>query len=195
MAHGSKKVVIVGAGFGGLETAKALNKRQFGDITIIDKTNHHLFQPLLYQVASAALSPNDIAVPVREIFRDHDNTFVLMGEVVRIDKEGQFVEMRDKSRLAYDYLILSPGARHSYFGHPEWEAIAPGLKTLEDALFIREKILLSFEKAERCACAEDAEAYLNFVVIGGGPTGVELSGAIAEIAFKTMRGFAAATKR
>lgn len=179
------KVVILGGGFGGLNAAKALGNSNV-DVWLVDQTNHHLFQPLLYQVASAALSPGDIAVPIREILSGYENITVIMGEAVRIDKEKKVIEFRNGDRMGFDYLILAVGARHSYFGHPEWEVFAPGLKTLNDALKIRERILISFEKAERCDSISEAKKYLNFVIIGGGPTGVEMAGAIAEIAYETM---------
>ena len=179
------KVLILGGGFGGLNAAKALGNSKF-DVWLIDKTNHHLFQPLLYQVASAALSPGDIAIPIREILSPYENITVLMGEVVGIDKENRHVVLRNGDRVAYEYLIIALGARHSYFGNDQWEEFAPGLKTLGDALNIRERILLSFEKAERCDSISEAKKYLNFVIIGGGPTGVEMAGAIAEIAYETL---------
>lgn len=179
------KVVILGGGFGGLNAAKALGNAQL-DVWLIDQTNHHLFQPLLYQVASAALSPGDIAVPIREILSDYENITVIMGEVVKIDKEAKVLVLRNGDHIGFEYLIVAVGARHSYFGHNEWESLAPGLKTLNDALKIRERILISFEKAERCDSISEAKKYLNFVIIGGGPTGVEMAGAIAEIAYETM---------
>ncbi|MEX0961895.1 MAG: NAD(P)/FAD-dependent oxidoreductase [Simkaniaceae bacterium] len=179
------KVVVVGGGFGGLRVVQRLKKAEM-DVFLVDKTNHHLFQPLLYQVASAALSPADIAVPLREIFRSHKNTTVMMGDVVDIDKEKRLIRLGNGDTLNYDYLVLAVGARHSYFGHDEWEALAPGLKTVKDALTIREHILMSFEKAERQDSVSKAAKYLNFIIIGAGPTGVEMAGAIAEIAYKTM---------
>ena len=179
------KVVIVGGGFGGLNAAKSLGNSKF-DVWLIDKTNHHLFQPLLYQVASAALSPGDIAVPIREILSPYENVTVLMGEVIGIDKENKQVVLKNGDRLGFEYLIVGLGARHSYFGNDAWEEFAPGLKTLRDALNIRERILISFEKAERCDSISEAKKYLNFVIIGGGPTGVEMAGAIAEIAYETL---------
>jgi NADH dehydrogenase len=179
------KVVIVGGGFGGLNLAKNLSKCQL-DILLIDKTNHHLFQPLLYEVASAALSPGEIAIPIREILRKQENTTVMMGEIVQVDKQARQVILGNGERVGYDYLILAVGARHSYFGKDEWEKYAPGLKTIKDALTIREEILISFEKAERLDSIAEASKYLNFVIIGGGPTGVEMAGAISEIAHKTM---------
>lgn len=179
------KVVIVGGGFGGLNVAKDLRKAKL-DVLLIDKTNHHLFQPLLYQVATAGLSPGEIGIPIREILRDQENTAVIMGEVVGIDKNAKTLSMKNGDVISYDYLVLSIGARHSYFGNDQWEPFAPGLKNMQDALKIREQVLISFEKAERLDRMSEAEKYLNFVVIGGGPTGVEMAGAIAEIAHKTM---------
>ena len=178
------RVVIIGAGFGGLEAAKNIDNSDF-EVIVIEKTNHHLFQPLLYQVATAALSPGDIATPVRSILRGQKNVQVIMNEVTSIDKENQLVKMEDDS-LYFDYLILAPGSRHSYFGNDNWEKHAPGLKTLEDALTIRERILVAFEQAERSYHTKDYHKHLNFVIVGGGPTGVELAGAIAEITEKTM---------
>lgn len=182
---GAPRVVILGGGFGGLNVAKALGSTKF-DVLLLDKTNHHLFQPLLYQVASAALSPADIAIPIREILSPYPNITVLMGEVIRIDKENKTIELKNKDLIGYDYLVVALGARHSYFGKSEWEPFAPGLKTLPDALKIRERILMSFEKAERSDSISEARKFLNFVIIGGGPTGVEMAGAIAEIAYETM---------
>lgn len=182
---GAMRVVILGGGFGGLNAAKALGKSKY-DVWVIDKTNHHLFQPLLYQVASAALSSADIAVPIREILHPYENVTVIMAEVSSINKEKQIVSFVNGDTISYDYLIVALGARHSYFGHDDWEPFAPGLKTLHDALKIRERILMSFEIAERCDSISEAKKYLNFVIIGGGPTGVEMAGAIAEIAYETM---------
>lgn len=179
------KVVIIGGGFGGLNCAKSLKRAKI-DLLLIDKTNHHLFQPLLYQVATAALSPGEIGIPIREILRDQDNASVIMGDVVNIDKNAKKLTLGNGDIISYDYLVISIGARHSYFGNDQWEAFAPGLKTIQDALKIREQVLISFEKAERLDDISEAEKYLNFVVIGGGPTGVEMAGAIAEIAHKTM---------
>jgi NADH:quinone reductase (non-electrogenic) len=178
------RVVIVGAGFGGLYAAKALRGVPV-DVTVIDRRNHHLFQPLLYQVATAGLSPGDIAYPIRSIVSRQKNYSVLLAEAVGVDLTGRKVLLRD-GEVAYDYLILAPGARHNYFGHEEWEARAPGLNTLEDALEVRRRILLAFEHAEREPDASRRRALLNFVIVGGGPTGVELAGAIAEIAFKVL---------
>lgn len=179
-----KKIIIIGGGFGGLAAAKVLAKRNF-DITIIDKTNHHLFQPLLYQVATAALSPGDIANPIRSIFGKNKNVKVIMAEVTSIDKVNRKVILNSSS-LSFDYLIISTGSRHSYFGKDEWEKYAPGLKTLNDALKIRENILLSLEAGERMEDSTLREKYLNFVIVGGGPTGVELAGAVAEIVNKNF---------
>ena len=180
-----ERVVIVGGGFAGLNCVKQL-KRANLEVILIDKSNHHLFQPLLYQVATAALSPADIAMPLREVVCDQKNTTVIMGHVASIDKERQLVIMQNGEEIQFDYLVLGVGARHSYFGNDQWEKLAPGLKTIEDALNIRERILLSFEKAERLDSINDARSYLNFAIIGGGPTGVEMAGSIAEIAHKTM---------
>ena len=174
-----EKVIIIGGGFGGLTSAKELAKKDF-NITVIDKTNHHLFQPLLYQVATAALSPADIAIPIRSAFSKNKNVEVLLGEVKSIDKEKKKIFFNG-SELEFDYLIIATGSRHSYFGKDEWEKYAPGLKTLNDALKIRETILLSLEAAEKEKDPVKRQIYLNFVIIGGGPTGVELAGAISEI--------------
>lgn len=179
-----KNIVVVGAGFGGLSIVKAL-KNEDVSITIIDKTNHHVFQPLLYQVATAALAPGDIAVPIRGILSKQKNAVVVMGEVTAIDASAKTVSVADGRVFPYDDLVLAPGARHSYFGHDEWEKHSPGLKTVSDALSIREMMLTSFEKAEQLD-SQEALPYLNFVVVGAGPTGVELAGAIAEIARRTM---------
>jgi NADH:quinone reductase (non-electrogenic) len=174
------RVVIVGAGFGGLNAAQALAKAPV-HITIIDRKNHHTFQPLLYQVATAGLSPGEIAAPIRSILRSHKNVEVLMEEVTGFDLERRKVRTQD-CEIPYDYLVVAAGARHSYFGHPEWETLAPGLKTIEDALEIRRRVLLAFELAERQVAAGETAPAINFVVIGGGPTGVELAGTLAEIA-------------
>lgn len=179
------KVVILGGGFAGINAAKSLGNSKL-HVWVIDKTNHHLFQPLLYQVAAASLSPADIAIPIREILSPYENVTVLMGEVTKIDKDKKEVYLRNGDTISYEYLIVGLGARHSYFGHDDWEKYATGLKTLADALTIRERILMSFEIAERCDRISEAEKYLNFVIIGGGPTGVEMAGAIAEIAYETM---------
>lgn len=180
-----RKIVIIGGGFGGLQVARRL-KRSLAEVVVIDKTNHHLFQPLLYEVATAAVSPGDIAVPIREILANQQNTIVLMGDVVAIDKQNHLITMRNGEKISFDCLVVAVGARHSYFGHDEWEPLAPGVKTLVDALRIRERILMSFEIAERSDSFAAQEKYLSFVVIGAGPTGVEVAGAIAEIAYETM---------
>lgn len=182
---GYPRVVIIGGGFGGLNAAQALKKAKV-NILLIDKSNHHLFQPLLYQVATAALSPGDIAAPIREILANQPNTTVLLADIVKIDKEKREVVSDNGERFGYDYLILAPGATHAYFGHPEWEALAPGLKTVNDALNIRERILLSYERAERCDSISQASKFLSFVIVGGGATGVEMAGAIGEIAHKSL---------
>lgn len=174
-------VVIVGGGFGGLNAVRAL-KDAAVDITVVDRRNHHVFQPLLYQVATASLSPADIASPIRSILRKQKNVKVLLAEVRSVDAEHRELVLDGDERLPYDYLILAAGARRSsYFGHDEWEEFAPGLKTLEDALAIRRRILLSFEEAERAEDDATRQRLLTFVVVGGGPTGVELAGAIGEI--------------
>jgi NADH dehydrogenase len=174
------RVVIVGAGFGGLTAAQSLAKAPVR-ITVIDRKNFHTFQPLLYQVATAGLSPGEIAAPIRSILRSHKNIEVLMAEVTGFDLERRIVKTSDAD-IAYDYLIVAAGASHSYFGHDEWEPYAPGLKTIEDALEIRRRVLLAFELEERQAAAGGTAVPLNFVVVGGGPTGVELAGTLAEIA-------------
>jgi NADH dehydrogenase len=180
----SKRVIIIGGGFGGLTAAKAL-KNVDVEITLIDKTNHHLFQPLLYQVATAALSPGDIAAPIRGILGKQRNVRVIMGEVEKIDTNKKQVYL-DNDQFDYDYLIVSIGSCSSYYGKDEWEKFTLGLKTISDALRIRESILLSFEKAERAYDEEGVQKYMTFVVVGGGPTGVEMAGAIAEISTQTM---------
>jgi NADH dehydrogenase len=174
------RVVIVGGGFGGLYAARALAYAP-ASVTVVDRTNHHVFQPLLYQVATASLSPSQIAYPIRGVLRRQTNTRVILAEAVAVDAAARKVRLRD-GELDYDYLVLAPGARHSYFGHDDWEPLAPGLKTLEDALEIRRRILLAFERAERESDPARRAALLTFVVVGGGPTGVELAGAIGEIA-------------
>jgi NADH dehydrogenase len=173
-------VVIVGGGFAGLQAAKGLSGLPVR-VTVVDRTNHHLFQPLLYQVATAAINPSDIAQPIRSILRRGRNTEVLLGEAARVDAAAKQLHLADGAVLNYDYLILAPGVRHSYFGRPAWEQFAPGLKTVEDALEIRRRVLLAFERAERATTPEERHRQLTFVVVGGGPTGVEVAGAIAEI--------------
>jgi NADH:ubiquinone reductase (H+-translocating) len=176
--------VIVGAGFGGLAAATGLGKAPV-EVTVIDRRNHHLFQPLLYQVATAGLSPADIAQPIRAILRYQSNASVLLGRVIGVDHAAREVLTGDR-RVAYDYLIVATGARHAYFGHDEWEAIAPGLKSIEDATDIRRRILLAFERAEAASDPDERRALLTFVLVGGGPTGVELAGAIAELAKRAL---------
>ncbi len=178
------RIVIIGAGFGGLRAARGL-KSAAALVTVIDRRNYHLFQPLLYQVATAGLAPNDIAYPIRAALRKQKNTHVLLAEVESIDTKRRRVILED-GEVEYDYLIVSTGAGHSYFGHPEWEASAPGLKSIDDALEIRRRILMAFERAEREADEQRRRALLTFVIVGGGPTGVELAGAIAEIAGRVM---------
>lgn len=178
-------VLIIGCGFGGLEAAKALRHADV-DITLVDKTNHHLFQPLLYQVATAGLSAPSIAAPVRSLFTAQRNLTTLLGEVVAVDPAARQVQLADGKRLAYDQLIVAAGATHSYFGHEDWAAHAPGLKTLSDAFEIRRRLLLAFEAAEREEDPQRRQALLQFVVVGGGPTGVELAGTMAEIARHTL---------
>src|SRR5213596_246743 len=178
------RVVIVGAGFGGLEAAKKLACKDVF-VTVIDRTNYHLFQPLLYQVATAALSPADIAAPVRAVLSRCKNLEVILAEVESVDVDAKKVKTVDLD-IDYDYLILATGARHSYFGHDEWEKLAPGLKSLEDAIELRRRILLAFEYAEKITDEAARRAALNFVIIGGGPTGVEMAGAIAEISRHTL---------
>jgi NADH:ubiquinone reductase (H+-translocating) len=178
------KTIIIGAGFGGLSAAKLIDNK-FVEVTIIDKTNHHLFQPLLYQVATAALSPADIAIPIRAILNKKKNTRVILDEVINIDKSKKIVSLKNLE-LSYDYLIVAPGSHHSYFGKDEWEKFAPGLKTLSNALAIREKIITSLEFAEKENDPIAKDSYITFVIVGGGPTGVELAGAIAEIGKKTI---------
>ncbi len=173
------RVVIVGAGFGGLQASLGL-ARQPVHVTLIDRTNHHTFQPLLYQVATAGLSPAEIAAPIRWIVRGRRNTEVLLGEVQDVDLERRIVRLADLE-VSYDYLIVAAGASHSYFGHDSWEPFAPGLKTIEDALEIRRRVLLAFELAERQTASGESAMDLNFVIVGGGPTGAELAGTLAEI--------------
>jgi NADH:ubiquinone reductase (H+-translocating) len=178
------RVVIVGAGFGGLTAAKALAKTPV-DITVVDQRNYHLFQPLLYQVATAALSPADIASPIRTILRGQRNTSVMLAKVTGIDISAREVMTGDR-RVSFDYLVLATGARHAYFGHDDWEAFAKGIKTIDDATGLRRKILLAFEKAEFEADPEERRCLLTFAVIGGGATGVEMAGAMAELARKAL---------
>jgi NADH dehydrogenase len=177
-------VVIVGGGFGGLRAAKGLAKAPVR-VTVIDRSNHHLFQPLLYQVATAGLSPADIATPIRSVLRKQKNTEVLWGEVQEVDTRTRKVVLPDRE-VPYDYLIIATGARYNYFGHDEWEEAAPGLKTIADATMLRAKILAAFEQAEICATQAERQALLTFVVVGAGPTGVEMAGSIADLAHKAL---------
>ena len=179
------RVVIVGGGFGGLSAAKALRGADV-DVTLIDRTNHYVFQPLLYQVATGVLSPADIAVPIRFLLRRQRNTTVLLADVDSIDLETRSVRA-GATIVEFDFLIVSTGSRHSYFGHPEWEPIAPGLKTLEDARHIRHRFLRAFELAEKSTNPDEQRALLTFVIVGGGPTGVELAGVLPTIAAKGLR--------
>ncbi|HKR64610.1 MAG TPA: NAD(P)/FAD-dependent oxidoreductase, partial [Thermoanaerobaculia bacterium] len=177
-------VVILGGGFAGLYTARGLKDVEV-DVTVIDRHNYHLFQPLLYQVATAGLNPSDIAAPIRGILGRQKNISVLLGEAVSVDVEQKRVILSD-GEVAYDQLVIATGATHSYFGHPEWERVAPGLKSIDDALEIRRRVLLAFEAAERESDPKKQEAWLTFVIIGAGPTGAELAGALSEIARQTM---------
>jgi NADH dehydrogenase len=177
-------VVVVGGGFGGLNAARALAGQPVR-VTLLDRRNHHLFQPLLYQVATAALNPSDIAAPLRSVLRRARNVTVLLAEVERVDLAARRLVL-DRGEIGYDALILAAGAGHSYFGHDDWEVFAPGLKSLEDALEIRRRVLLAYESAEREADGAEQRALLTFVVVGGGPTGVELAGALAEISRQTI---------
>ncbi|HZR28766.1 MAG TPA: FAD-dependent oxidoreductase, partial [Terriglobales bacterium] len=177
-------VLILGAGFGGLYAARHLGKLPVR-VTLVDRKNHHTFQPLLYQVATAGLSPGEIASPIRRILRKYKNIRIFMAEAVGFDLENKTVKMENVS-VPYDYLIVATGATHSYFGHPEWEHFAPGLKTVEDAIEIRRRLLMAFERAERQAAVFGKHDPLNFIVVGAGPTGVELAGAIAEISRHVM---------
>jgi NADH dehydrogenase len=181
------RVVIIGGGFGGIAAAKAL-KHAAVDVTLVDRSNHFVFQPLLYQVATGALAPSDVAVPIRWLLRSQWNTTVLCATARSVDPDGRFVTLSDGQDLPYDYLVLAAGSRHSYFGHDEWEHRAPGLKTLEDAIEIRGRFLASFEDAERCPDAAERQARQTIVLIGGGPTGVELAGIMVSIARNALRG-------
>jgi NADH:ubiquinone reductase (H+-translocating) len=181
---GRKRVVVVGAGFGGLEAAKALGSRDEGsrvEVTVVDRLNYFLFQPLLYQVAMAGLAATDVAYPIRAALHHRRNISVLLGEVTAVDVVGRTVRLEDGSALGYDYLILAAGARTSYFGHDDWARFAPGLKDLDDALEVRGRVLRALETAERATDAAERQRLLTFVVVGGGPTGVELAGAIADL--------------
>ena len=185
MPENRPRVVIVGAGFGGLEAARIIAKLPV-KVTVIDRKNHHTFQPLLYQVATAGISPGEIAAPIRWILRGRENVEVLLGEVSGFDVERKLVKLPGLD-VAYDYLIVAAGATHSYFGHDEWEPLAPGLKSIEDALEIRRRVLLAFELAERETLAGEPHPMLNFVIVGAGPTGVELAGTLAEIARRVLK--------
>src|SRR4029450_2785861 len=178
-------IVIVGAGFGGLSAAAGLAGAD-ADVTVIDRRNYHLFQPLLYQVATAGLSPAQIAQPIRSILRKASNVRVIMGRVTGVDRHRRVVRLEDRE-VAYDVLVLATGSRHAYFGHDEWESVAPGLKKIDDATFIRRRILSAFEQAEQSDDPEARRRFLTFVVIGAGPTGVEMAGAIAELAHVALR--------
>src|SRR4051812_1791590 len=181
MSTSRPRVVIVGAGFGGIEAAMTL-RRAAVDVTLIDRQNHHCFQPLLYQVATAALSPADIAWPIRHILRGQDNVTVLMAEVIGVDTAGRRVVLSGADPVAYDILVIATGATHSYFGHDDWAEFAPGLKRIVDATRIRRNILLAFERAELAHDEAEKKRLLTFAIVGGGATGVEMAGAIAEIA-------------
>jgi NADH dehydrogenase len=181
-----RQVVIIGGGFAGLTAAQSLRRADV-DVVLVDRTNHHLFQPLLYQVATAALSPGDIAWPLRTAFRSQPNVRVVMEEVEWIDRSDRSVRLRDSPPISFDVLIAAPGARHAYFGHEQWESYAPGLKTLADAVDLCERMLLAFEQAERRRSSTQSQTPLTFVIVGGGPTGVELAGALSEIGRKAMR--------
>lgn len=181
-----KQIVIIGGGFGGLAAAQKLRNAD-ADVTVIDRTNHHIFQPLLYQVATAALAPSDITAPIRWILRRQQNTTVLLAGIGSIDVDRKVVCLDFETReIPYDYLIIATGSRHAYFGHEEWEPLAPGLKAIEDGTEIRRRFLLAFERAEKATDRSERDDYLTFVIVGGGPTGVELSGAIPMIARKAL---------
>ena len=184
--NGEPHVLILGGGFAGLYAARGL-KRAPVRVTLVDRRNHHLFQPMLYQVATAALNPSDIAAPIRSVLRNQPNVEVLLGEAASVDPVARRVRLTDGADSTYDYLIVATGARHSYFGHENWEQLAPGLKSIEDALQIRQRVLLAFERAEREPDTVRRHAYLTFVVVGGGPTGVEMAGAVAELRRYALR--------
>lgn len=187
MSGGVPRLVVIGGGFGGLWCTRALARAALR-ITLVDRANHHLFQPLLYQVATAGLSAGDIAAPLRHILRAQRNVTVRLGEVTGIDTAERRVTLADGATLEYDYLLVASGATHAYFGHDEWMRFAPGLKTLDDAMTLRRRILLAFEQAENTTGAAEREAWLTFAIVGAGPTGVELAGTLAEIARHTLAG-------
>jgi len=187
MTEPSNRIVVIGGGFGGLETAMRLGSSA-ARVTVVDQRNHHLFQPLLYQVATALLSTSEIAWPIRHLLRRYKNIEVVLGKVVGVDRQARNVELEDGAILPFDQLVVATGARHAYFGHDEWEPLAPGLKTLEDATTLRRRILTAFERAEREPDPARRAAWLTFVIVGGGPTGVELAGTIAELAHRTLPG-------
>ena len=186
LGHGDRpRVVVVGAGFGGLEAARKLAQSPV-DVTVIDRRNYHLFQPLLYQVATAALSPADIAQPIRAVLRDQQNATVLLDEVIGVDVAARRVETRFGADQSYDYLILATGSQYAYFGHDEWPRLAPGLKSIDDATLIRRRVLLAFEEAETITDPEIRQCLLTFVLVGAGPTGVEMAGALVELAHASL---------
>lgn len=178
-----KRVVIIGGGFGGMTAARCLRDV---DVILIDRANHHVFQPLLYQVATAALSPGDIAWPLRTVFRSQPNVRIVMDDVLSIDRIGHMVHLRQSAPIAFDALIVAPGSRQTYFGHDEWESVAPGIKTVADAIHVRERILLAFEEVDRQRADTGSPNRLNFVIVGGGPTGVELAGSLLEMCRNAM---------
>ena len=181
------KIIVIGGGFAGLNLLKTLKKAD-ADILLLDKTNHHLFQPLLYQVATAALSSTDIATSLRDIFKNQSNTDILLADVIELDKHNKRVITANGETFSYDYLVVAPGSNHSYFNHPEWEQFAQGLKSLNDANQIRDNIMMSFENAERAKDSLERKKFMTFIIIGGGPTGVEMAGAIAELAHDSLKG-------
>ena len=185
MVEHAKKVVIIGGGFGGISVAKKLKGTGL-DVTIVDKRNHHLFQPLLYQVATAALSPGDVAVPIRSIFSSQKNITTILGEVVSVNQYDQSITLKNGRNIEYDYLVIASGAEYNYFGNDDWKEHAPGLKSIDDAINIRERILYSLEIADQLDSDDKKKPYLSYAVIGAGPTGVEMAGAIAEIAKRNM---------
>ena len=187
MSAARPRVVIIGGGFGGLYAARALRSAPV-QVTVIDRTNHHLFQPLLYQVATATLAPTHITAPIRWLLRKQRNTRVVLAEVTRIDVEARRVRCDDGSVFEYDYLVVASGSRHSYFGRPEWEKVAPGLKSVDDAIVIRQRFLLAFERAEKASDAAERRRLLTFVIVGGGPTGVELAGMMPLISRSALAG-------